>query len=92
MDPQAGNQILNLEGRLPRTYKYWGERLSIIKNALDEAEPTTLYQWWTDRRKGVQRWTFWLAASALLLTLLFGFAQTLLTAFQVYLIYHPPAR
>ncbi len=92
MDPQAGNQILHLEGRLPRTYKYWGERLSIIKNALDEAEPSTLYQWWTDKRKGVQRWTFWLAAIALLLTVFFGLAQTLLAACQVYLMFNPPMR
>ena len=79
-----------MENRLLRIYNHWGERLSIILEALDETEPTTLLQWWYDDRRGVQRWTFWLAAGALLLTVLFGFLQTLIGAMQVYLIYRPP--
>lgn len=90
VDPQAGNQTLKHQGRLPKSYNYWGERLSIIKDAFDETEPTTIYQWWFDRRKGVQRWTFWLTATALLLAVSLGFAQTFIGAYQIYLVYHPP--
>lgn len=78
------------ETRVPSLYKYWEERLSVIMESFDETEPTTLSQWWYDERRGVQRWTFWLAAVALALTVIFGFLQTLIGAWQVYLVYNPP--
>ena len=32
--------------------RFWHDRLVILKEVFDEAEPSTLSQWWYDRRKG----------------------------------------
>ena len=61
-----------------------------MKQVFDESEPKTLRQWWNDRRKGVQWSTFWVAFVVVLLTILFGLAQTIEGAIQAYNSYHPP--
>ena len=48
-------------GRSQKSYTYWHERLTIIQRAYDESEPKALPQWWNDRRKKVQWYTFWVA-------------------------------
>jgi hypothetical protein len=100
IDPQAGKQFrskaqkrINLELRDVRStkaYKYWGERLSIIYQAFDEAEPKTLYHWWIDERRGVQRWMFWVGFGGLFFVVIFGFLQTVIGVIQVILLYRPP--
>ncbi|KAL4967033.1 uncharacterized protein BDV14DRAFT_207787 [Aspergillus stella-maris] len=67
-------------------YNYWHDRLVILKEEFDESRPSTLSQWWNDRREGTQWYTFWVAIS---LTLLFGLFQSITGAMQVYKAYHP---
>ncbi|EED15536.1 hypothetical protein TSTA_049740 [Talaromyces stipitatus ATCC 10500] len=35
-------------------YKYWHNRLVILKEAFDKFWPSTMSQWWNDRRDGIQ--------------------------------------
>ncbi|KAI0404883.1 hypothetical protein F4802DRAFT_597816 [Xylaria palmicola] len=65
-------------------FHYWNNRLVILKQALDESRPTTLSQWWFDRRNGVQWYTFWVAILVFLVTIFFGLIQSLEGALQVY--------
>lgn len=61
----------------------------ILKQVFDEAEPNTIPRLWYDRRKGVQWYTFWVAVFVLVLTVFFGFVQSIEGALQVYKAYHP---
>jgi hypothetical protein len=72
-------EILNLDAA-PRDinrYVYWHDRLLILQEAFDDAEPSSLSQWWFDRRKKVQWYTFWVAIVILLLTIVFGLIQSI---------------
>ena len=57
-------------------YRFWRERLVTLHEAYQKAKPTSLKQWWQDRRDSSQWTTFWLAVVAILLTLLFGLIQS----------------
>lgn len=46
-------------------------------------------QWWNDRRSGVRWATFWVGFVVVMLTILFGLAQAVEGALQVYKSYHP---
>jgi hypothetical protein len=35
-------------------FRFWRDRLVILKQVFDEAQPKSLLQWWHDRRNGVQ--------------------------------------
>jgi hypothetical protein len=90
LDPTArkcGN--LKAEERQINNFKYWRLRLCILKTVFDESEPKSLRQWWNDRRYGERWYTFWIAASVILLTVLFGLVQSIEGALQVYKAYHP---
>lgn len=90
LDPTArecGN--LSAEQRQINSFKYWRLRLSILKSVFDESEPKSLTQWWNDRRRGERWFTFWIAASVVLLTVFFGMIQSIEGALQVYKAYHP---
>ena len=65
-------------------FAFWRDRLVVLKQVFDEAEPSTLSQWWCDRRNEVQWYTFWVAILVLVLTLVFGFVQCIEGALQVY--------
>ncbi len=56
----------------------------MLKQTFDEAQPRNIRQWWYDSRKGVQWYTFWVAVLVLLLTVVFGLLQCVLSALQVY--------
>jgi hypothetical protein len=58
---------LRAESRQIENFKYWRDRLVVLKQVFDETEPKSLSQWWLDKRKRVQRYNFWLAALVLLL-------------------------
>ncbi|KAF2969455.1 hypothetical protein GQX73_g4119 [Xylaria multiplex] len=62
----------------------WRDRLVMLKQVYDEAQPKTLRQWWHDRRNGVQWYTFWVAVLVLILTVLFGLIQSIEGAIQAY--------
>ncbi|KAL4875425.1 hypothetical protein BJY04DRAFT_224091 [Aspergillus karnatakaensis] len=57
-------------------YSFWAERLQILEEEFTDSEPKTLRQWWFDRRKRVQWYTFWVAILILFLTVVFGLTQT----------------
>lgn len=76
LDPSAAEcKPLSSSARRMRHFPYWGDRLSILKQAFDESEPRTLFQWWHDDRKRVQWYTFWVAILALFLTVTLGTVQ-----------------
>lgn len=75
---------LRSDRRQIENFKFWRDRLVTLKQVFDEAQPRTMSQWWNDRRNGVQWYTFWVAVLVLVLTILFGFIQSVEGALQVY--------
>lgn len=84
---RCGN--LKTSDRQIERFKFWRDRLVVLKQAYDEATPGALSQWWHDRRNGVQWYTFWVAILVLVLTILFGLIQCIEGALQVYKAYNP---
>jgi hypothetical protein len=80
---------LNSEDRQIEKFSFWHDRLVILKQVFDDAEPSTVKQWWRDRRKRVQWYTFWVAALVLALTILFGLAQCIEGGLQAWKAFHP---
>lgn len=80
---------LDAKSRQIEQFKFWRDRLVILKQAFDDATPRTLSQWWHDRRNGVQWYTFWVAVLVLVLTIVFGLTQCIEGGLQVYKAYHP---
>lgn len=80
---------LTTEERQIENFTFWHDRLGILKQVFDEAEPRTIAQWWCDRRRRVQWYTFWVAAVVLTLTIFFGMVQCIEGGFQVYKAYYP---
>lgn len=68
---------------------FWHDRIGILKQVFDEAEPSTISQWWFDKRRRVQWYTFWTAVIVVMLTLLFGVVQCVEGGLQVYKAYNP---
>ncbi|KAF2035998.1 hypothetical protein EK21DRAFT_106832 [Setomelanomma holmii] len=85
----ASNGQLRLDERQLKSFRFWHDRLAILKQAYDEARLATLSQWWYDRRNGVQWYTFWVAVCVFLLTVFFGMVQSIEGALQVSKAYHP---
>lgn len=80
---------LKTDDRQLDKFEYWHDRLEILKDVFDDAEPSTILQWWQDRRRRVQWYTFWVAVLVLILTIFFGLIQSIEGGFQVYKAYHP---
>src|ERR1700743_985159 len=80
---------LKADDRQIENFKFWHDRLVILKQVFDESSPRTLSQWWCDRRNGVQWYTFWVAILILMLTIFFGMVQCIEGALQVYKAYYP---
>lgn len=80
---------LRSDDRQMKNFRFWHDRLVILKQVYDEAEPGNISQWWYDRRNGVQWYTFWVAVLVLVLTIVFGLVQSVEGALQVYKAYHP---
>ena len=78
---------LNLHERQIVHFKYWHDRLIVLKQYFDESKPRTFKQWWYDDRKRVQ-W-FWVAIVLVVSTLLFGVVQSIEGGWQVWKAYHP---
>ena len=89
IDRAAGDVELLPWARCPEKYKYWGQRLSVIRDAYNASEPKDLGQWWHDRRRKVQWYTFWVAILVLVLTIVFGLIQSVTGVMQVYYATHP---
>ena len=80
---------LTTEERQIENFTFWHDRIGILKQVFDEAEPSTIAQWWRDRRRRVQWYTFWVAFIVLALTIFFGLVQSIEGGFQVYKAYYP---
>lgn len=76
---------LKTQDRQIENFKFWHDRLVILKQFFDEAEPSSIPQWWRDRRKKVQWYTFWVAALVLILTV----TQCVEGGLQAYKSFHP---
>ncbi|KAF1927306.1 uncharacterized protein M421DRAFT_101737 [Didymella exigua CBS 183.55] len=85
----ASCALLRLEERQFERFNFWHDRLVILKQAFDQSRPSTIAQWWHDRRNGVQWYTFWVAILVLFLTIFFGLVQSIEGALQVYKAFHP---
>lgn len=70
-------------------FKFWRERLTLLKEAYDQSEPDTVSRFWLDKRSPVQWAKFWVAVLVLVLTIFFGLVQSIKGALQVYKAYHP---
>jgi len=46
--------MLKTDDRQIDKFKFWRDRLVMVKQVFDEAQPKTISQWWYDRRNGVQ--------------------------------------
>ena len=77
------------EDRQIERFWFWRDRLIILKQAYDDATPSTLSQWWYDRRNGVQWYTFWVAILVLIITTSLSALQCVEGALQVYKAYIP---
>ena len=84
IDHDAGDVGLLHWARSPEKYKFWGQRLITIKMAYDASEPKNLAQWWHDRRRRVEWYTFWVAVLVVFLTIVFGLIQSITGVMQVY--------
>ena len=80
---------LRADDRQIESFAFWHDRLVVLKQVFDEAEPRTFSRLWYDRRKGVQWYTFWAAIFVVCLTMLFGLIQSVEGALQVYKAYNP---
>ena len=89
IDPIAADIALGTRGRACANYPYWYDRLSVIQRAYNESEPSALPQWWFDRRKKVQWYTFWVAILVLILTIVFGLIQSVTGILQAYGAFRP---
>jgi hypothetical protein len=69
-------------------YSFWRDRLVTLHEAYQKAVPTSLKQWWHDRRDSSQWTTFWLAVVAILSALLFGLIQSITGIIQAAATYH----
>ena len=88
IDRGAGDVEMLHWARSPEKYKYWGQRLITIKMAYDASEPKNLGQWWHDRRRRVEWYTFWVAVLVVFLTIVFGLIQSITGVMQVYYASH----
>jgi hypothetical protein len=80
---------LTADKRRLENFSFWRDRLVVLKQVFDEARPNNIWQWWYDRRNGVQWYTFWVAILVLILTVFFGLVQSIEGALQVYKAFHP---
>jgi hypothetical protein len=82
--------LLAAKDRQTRKFEFWHDRLVMLKQAFDEADPKTVRQWWLDRGKPVQWFNFWFAVALVVgLTVLFGTIQSIEGGLQTWKAYHP---
>ncbi|KAI1271032.1 hypothetical protein F5Y07DRAFT_38199 [Xylaria sp. FL0933] len=90
IDPRValcGN--LRAEDRQIGRFRFWRDRLIILKQVYDDATPSTMQQWWHDRRNGERWFTFWVAVLVLIITITLGLVQCIESALQIYKAYYP---
>ncbi|KAG8525760.1 uncharacterized protein KY384_000520 [Bacidia gigantensis] len=81
--------LLKIKDRRIENFTFWRDRLVILKQRFDDADPSSFRQWRHDKRKKVQFYTFWVAIVTLVLTALLALIQDVEAALQVYKAYKP---
>lgn len=81
---------LPADRRQIEAFRYWRDRLVILKQTYDDETPRTVRQWWYDRRNGSQWYPFWIALMVFVVATLLGLVQCVEGALQVYRAYYPP--
>ncbi|KAL8950887.1 MAG: hypothetical protein Q9222_003104 [Ikaeria aurantiellina] len=77
LDPKAGAYpALSTSARQIEKFHYWRDRLIILKQAFDDTDIDGFRSLWYDDRIRVQWYTYWVAVAVLLLTIIFGFIQS----------------
>jgi hypothetical protein len=77
--------ILGTEARQFENFLFWHDRLVMLKQVYNEARPQSICQLWHDSRHPVQWYTVWTAVLVIILTVAFGFIQSIGTFIQVYI-------
>ncbi|KAJ4005451.1 hypothetical protein NW752_002284 [Fusarium irregulare] len=75
---------LQAEDRQIKDFKFWRDRLVILKQAYDEATPSSLTQIWHDNRNGVQWYTFWLVILIFIIGTIFSVLHSVQGGFQAW--------
>ncbi|KAF2188447.1 hypothetical protein K469DRAFT_703042 [Zopfia rhizophila CBS 207.26] len=70
----------------------WGHRLSRLSSIFKQSSPSTVAQFWFDRRDMSKWWGFWLVAITVFLTVLFGLIQSVAGIMQVVVTMRPAHR
>lgn len=65
-------------------YPFYGERLEEIQRRYDITKPTSLKQWWFDRREKSEWVTLWIAVLVFVLTIFFGVISSVTGILQAY--------
>lgn len=77
------------EYRNLKHFKYWRDRIEVLKDAFEESSPTrATLKVLRDRKNGGNWLNSWAAIVAIALTLFFGLVQSIEGAIQVYQLYH----
>jgi len=76
---------LGIAGRRIEGFDFWRNRLIMVKEVFDLREPRNILHFWRDYRRPSQWWTFWIALTAFVLSLV----ACIEGAMQVYKAYHP---
>ncbi|TDZ31027.1 hypothetical protein C8035_v002309 [Colletotrichum spinosum] len=74
---------LQAEARRIEKSRFWRDRLVVLEQAYDDATPSSMSQWWHDRRNRVVWCTFWIAIFVLILGVIVGVVQSVLGGIQV---------
>lgn len=71
-------------------FEFWHDRLVILKQAFDEANPRSMQQLWIDRRQMAQWAYFWYAIILVVgVTVFFGVLQSVVGILQVWKAFYP---
>ena len=86
---ESRNLDANLRTLTPATrhvqeYDYWRDNLLTVWEVFERSQPSTVLQWWYDRRNIVQWWTFWVAFVILTLTIIFGLISSVASIVQAW--------
>ena len=86
---ESRNLDANLRTLTPATrhvqeYDYWRDNLLTVWEVFERSQPSTVLQWWYDRRNIVQWWTFWVAFIVLTLTIIFGLISSVASIVQAW--------
>ena len=80
----ANLRTLAPASRHVQEYDYWRDNLLTMWEVFERSQPSSVLQWWYDRRNIVQWWTFWVAFVILTLTIFFGMISSVASIVQAW--------